>query len=56
MRAIFDALVEDGITANERHAQERGEIRLGYRGGTRRGLDDGGALADPAVAQRVEEQ
>ena len=41
---------------NERHPQQRREVRLRNGRRPRRCLDDGGALTDPAVAQRIKEQ
>src|SRR5262249_55179683 len=45
-----------GHDRDERQPQEPGEVGLGYGGGAARGLDDGRALADPAVAEAVEEE
>ena len=54
--SIFSGDVDRRHHRDERQAEQPGEVRLGHRGRARGRLDDRGALADPAVAQRVEEQ
>ncbi len=41
---------------DERQADQASEVGFGHRGAAGRGLDDGGVLGDPAVAQAVKEQ
>ena len=56
MSAIFAAAGRRRHHRDERQSEHRREVRLGHRRRTRRRLDDRRVLADPAVAQRVEEQ
>ena len=54
--AILRGAVQAGITATNGRPEQAREPRLGDRGAARRCIDHGLALAQAAVAQRVQEQ